>query len=141
MNTGQVATQSRGYADEELGHIYALARLFLENGNLNAAEVIINGLLEVAPGFAAALLAKSYILIQKGDFESALQNCTQALRLNENFHEAMLFLIACLLTVGDYNNAGTYLGEIGDKIQNGTIDNPYFIRLYKSQLARFNAPR
>ena len=57
--------------------------------------------------------------------------------MNPDFTEAMLFLATCLLTNGDYNAAGTYLGEVGEKIESGMVDSPTVIRFFKGQLARF----
>lgn len=126
-----------GYTEEEILSIYELGRLSLENGNILSAEVIMHGLNEVAPDFPAAWLATSYINIQHKDYDSAIYAAKQALRIAPEFTEAVLFLSACLMTTGDYNSAGTYLGEVGEKIDTGSIDNPSIIRFYKAQLARY----
>ena len=126
-----------GYTEDEISHIYELGRLHLENGNIVQAEVIMHGLNEVAPGFSAAWLASSYIAIQHKDYEAAMHAAAQALRANPDSTEAVLYLSACLMTSGDFNSAGTYLGEVGEKIDTGLVDNPNFIRFYKAQLARY----
>lgn len=127
----------RGYSDEEIANIYELGRLSLENGNLRRAEAILVGLVEVAPDFASAWLGMSYIHIQNRDFEAALQTTRQALKIDPNFHQATLYLIACLLTTGDYSSAGTYLGELGELIESGGLDDPGMLRFYRTQLARY----
>jgi len=129
----------RGYSDEEIANIYELARFSLENGDWRRAEVIAGGLVEVAPEFSPAWLALSYIHIQNKEYDSALQAAQQAVRVDHESPQAVLFLIACLLTTGDYNAAGTYLGEIGEKIESGAIDDPNVIRFYRAQLARFQS--
>ena len=47
----------RGYSEEEVSHMYGLARLHLENGNIRGAESIFTGLREIAPDFAPAHLS------------------------------------------------------------------------------------
>ena len=46
----------RGYSNEELSHIFALARLHIESGALKAAETVLSGLNEVAPDFSPGWL-------------------------------------------------------------------------------------
>lgn len=130
---------SRGYSDDEVAHIYELGRLFLESGQLRKGEAIILGLTEVAPGFAPAWLALAYIHIQGRDFEAAIQASLHALRADTKSVEAVLFLAACYLTVGDFNSAGTYLGEVGERIESGEVDSPNAVRFYRAQLARFQS--
>lgn len=127
----------RGYSDEEISAIYELGRLSLENGDLRRAEAIMSGLTEVAPDFACAWLGMAYLHIQNQDFEAALTATRQALRVDPNFVEATLFLVTCLLTTGDVNSAGTYLGELGEMIESGAIEDPLMIRFYRTQLARY----
>lgn len=129
----------RGYSDEEVGHIYELARLSLENGDLRRAEVILNGITEVAPEFWPAWLGMSCVYVQNRAYEEAVYAARQALRLQPECNEAMLFLIACLLTTGDFSAAGTYLGEIGEKIESGAALHPNLVRFYKGQLARYQS--
>jgi hypothetical protein len=53
--------------------------------------------------------------------------------------EAMLYLVAIALTMGDLSTAGTYLGEVREAIEAGTISNQHIVRFYKMQLARYQA--
>lgn len=129
----------RGYSDEEIANIYELARFSLENGDWHRAEAIASGLVEVAPDFAPAWLSLAYIRIQNKAYEAAIQAASQALRVNPELAEAQLFLVACLLTTGDYNSAGTYLGEVGERIESGQVRDPNVIRFYRTQLARFQS--
>lgn len=129
----------RGYSDEEVAHIYELGRFFLENGDLRRSELIMTGLTEVAPDFHPAWLGKAYVHLMSGDTDSALQAASHALRVQPESTEAMLYLVTCLLTVKDYNAAGTQLGEIGERIDGGLVDNPNLVRLYRAQLVRYQA--
>lgn len=129
----------RGYSDEEVAHIYELGRLSLENGDLRRAEAIMVGLTEVAPDFSSAWLGLAYIHIQNRNFEAAVQSTRQALKVDPGSREAMLYLIACLLTTGDYSSAGTYLGELSEMIESGTLEDPNMLRFYRTQLARYQS--
>lgn len=127
----------RGYSDEELDHIFALGRLMLEAGQIKKGEGILSGLVEIAPDYWPAWLGLSYSCIQNKDYEKALQSAIHAHKINPDSVEIMLYMIACFLTVGDRNSAGTYLGEVGDRIDNNLVANPSAVRFYKLQLARF----
>lgn len=129
--------QNQGYSADELSHIYELGRLYLENGDYKRAQTIFFGLTQVAPTFAPAWLGLAAIQITDKQYDEAIHSVSQALSAEPHSHEALIFLAACYLCTGDYNSAGTHLGEIGEKIENGLIDNPYLIRFYKAQLARF----
>jgi lipopolysaccharide biosynthesis regulator YciM len=129
----------RGYSDEEIGHLYELGRLFLEHGDLRRAEVMFIGISEVAADFAPAWLGIAYIHIQNKNFDGAITAAAAALRIMPDSVEAMLFLISCQLTTGDYNSAGTYLGEIGERIESGLLEDPNLIRFYKAQMVRYGS--
>jgi tetratricopeptide (TPR) repeat protein len=134
---GEIAP--RGYSEDEVAHIYELGRFHLENGDTRRAEAIMTGLNEVAPNFAPAWLGTSYLNILNRSYDTALAAARSALRINPEMPEALLYLVACLLTTGDVQSAGTYLGEIGERIESGAIDRPDLIRFYRGQLARFQS--
>ena len=127
----------RGYADEEIAHIYELGRLCLENGDIRRAETVLSGVTQIAPEFAPAWLGMAYVHIQNRSLDDAIFAARQALRLDPDFTEALLYLIACLLTTGEHTAAGTYLGEVGEKIESGTVIHPNLVRFYKAQLVRY----
>ena len=127
----------RGYSEEEISSMYELGRLHLENGNVRGAEAIFAGHREVAPEFYPALLGFAYIQISQREYDAAVHTIRQALRLKPDSLEAMLYLVACLLTVHDYNAAGTILGEVGEVIESGEVENPNLSRFYRAQLARY----
>jgi len=129
----------RGYSDEELSHIYELGRFFLENGDLRRGEVIMHGIAEIAPEFSAAWLALSYVQFVNKEIDAAMNFAKRALRVDPDSTEAMLVLVAGLLSSGDFNAAGTYLGEIGEKIEAGLVDDPGAVRFYRAQLARYQS--
>ena len=127
----------RGYSDEEILHIYELGRLFLENGDLSRGEAVMHGLNEIAPDFSPAWLGMSYIHFHSKNLEQAVECARKAVKLDPNFNEALLTMVAALMSLGDYNTAGTYLGELGEKVETSVIDDPKVIRFYRAQLARY----
>ncbi|MCB0336737.1 MAG: hypothetical protein KDD62_10545 [Bdellovibrionales bacterium] len=131
----------RGYSDAEVENLYALGRFYLENGELGKAKNIMAGLVEVAPDYYHAWLGLAYIHIYQENYDQAIFASRQALRANPQSIAALLYQVACLLCVGDYNAAGTYLGEVGEKIEAGKVDRPELLRFYKAQLARYNNRR
>jgi tetratricopeptide (TPR) repeat protein len=135
---GLPESKRRGYSIEEIDAIYDLGRLYLTSGNLQAAENIMQGLVSVVPDYAPAWLGLSYINGMNHNHDAALFAARQAVRIDATATEAQLYLISCLLTVEDFNTAGTYLGEVGDKIDSGTVDNSYLVRFFKAQLVRYH---
>ena len=127
----------RGYSEEELSHIYELGRFCLENGEFRRAEAIMSGLNEVAPEFGPAWLGTCYIHTQSKNFDAAVHAARQALRADSESIEAMLFLVCCLLTTKDFNAAGSYLGEVGERFESGGVEKPNLLRYYRTQLARY----
>ncbi|MCO6431223.1 MAG: tetratricopeptide repeat protein [Deltaproteobacteria bacterium] len=128
-----------GYSEEEVSSIYELGRIYLENGNLKAAEAIMQGLTEVVPDFSPAWLGLCYIQVFSNNYDAALLAARRAHTADPASPEALLFLISCLLSSGDYHAAGTYLGEIGEKIEGGGITDPEIVRFFRAQLARYQA--
>ena len=128
---------SSGYSDDEVSHLYELGRFMLENGELRRAESVFLGLNKAAPDFASAWLGMSYVHIHDKNWDEAIHCARQALRIQPDSNVAMLYLVACLLTTGDFNSAGTYLGEVGERIEVGQVKNSAVIRFYRAQLARF----
>ena len=129
----------RNYSDDEVNDIYKLGKLWLETGPHKRAEAIMSGLNEVAPDFAPAWLATSFLRSTAGNYDGALQAATNALRIDPESAEAMLYIVAIGMTVGDVATAGTYLGEVGEEIEQGKVLNQNVTRLYKMQLARYQA--
>jgi tetratricopeptide (TPR) repeat protein len=129
----------RNYSDDEVNDIYKLGKLWLETGQHKRAEAIMSGLNEVAPDFAPAWLATSLLRSIAGNYDIALQAATNALRIDPESAEAMLYIVALAMTMGDVATAGTYLGEVGEGIEQGTVRNHNVTRFYKMQLARYQA--
>ena len=129
----------RGYSNSEIANFYELARFSLELGDIRRAEVILRGITLVAKDYAPAWLAMSYVHIHRKRYEEAAYAARQAVKIEPKYTEAILYLISCLITNGDYSTAGTYLGEIGEKIQSGLVDRSEVIRFFKIQLARFES--
>ncbi|RIL09551.1 MAG: hypothetical protein DCC75_06260 [Proteobacteria bacterium] len=129
----------RGYSDDEVKAIYALARFCIENGDLNRAALLVQGLKEVSPEFGPLWLMQAYIDMLSGSYESATAAASQALKIWPESVEAELFLAASALATGDYNSAGTFLGEVREKVESGQIDDPNIVRFYRTQLVRFQS--
>lgn len=127
----------RGYTDEELAQLYELARFSVEIGQLRRAEVILQGLVEVAPDYVPAWLGLCVVHLARKSHDQALQASQHAVRIAPSSLEAMLLLIACLLITGDFTTAGAYLGEVGERLESEMVDNPALNRFYRLQLARY----
>lgn len=127
----------RGYSDEEISHIYELARLFLENGEPQKGEAILKGIVEIAPEFVPGWLGLAYVALIKRQPDAAITRCQQALEKEESSIVAMLYLVSAYLTRGDIHSAGTYLGEVAEFIDAGDCESPTLVRFYRAQLARY----
>ncbi len=127
----------RNYSDNEVADIFKLGKLWLETGHTKRAEAIMAGLNEVAPEFAPAWLATALLRAVGGNYEGALQAANLALKANSESAEAMLYIVALTLTLGDAATAGTYLGEVGEMIEQGKVGSQHVTRFYKMQLARY----
>lgn len=128
-----------GYSDDEIDHLYELGRFFLENGEARKAEAVWNGLTSVAPAYAPAWLGMCVVQTQANAIEQAIHSARAALKADPESVEAMLFLASCFLTASDFNAAGTYLGEAGERIESGGVENPQLFRFYRAQLARYQS--
>ena len=129
----------RNYSESEVVDIYRLGKLWLETGQLKRAETVMSGLNEVAPEFSPAWLATSFLRSLNGNYDGALQAANQALKAEPSSAEAMLYIVTITLTLGDAATAGTYLGEVGEMVEQGRIATQHVARLYKMQLARYQA--
>ena len=127
----------RGFSDAELNSIYDLGRMFLEHGEVRRAESIFVGLTEVAADFYAPWLGLAYVHFQAGAMDQALVSLKQAQKAAPDSQQNLLFLVACLLSTGDYSSAGTYLGELSEMIEDGKLEDPALVRFFKIQLARY----
>jgi len=130
----------RGYSDAEIDHIYELGRFHLENGNMASAEPLMQGITVVAPEYVPAWLGLCYIHLLQGNQDSAMNTARHALRLDQNSIEASLFLITCLLSIGDFTSAGALLGEVADRLERGE-GSVNLKRYYRAQLARYERRR
>jgi len=128
-----------GYSDEEVIFIYELALQGLENGQIRWAGTLVQGLVEVAPDYAPGWIARAYVYMYEKDYDRAVFCARQALRIQPTNPIALLYLVSCLLVLGDYNSAGTYLGEVSELIEAGKITDSKLIRLFRMLLARFQS--
>lgn len=127
------------YTYEEITDIYALGRMWLESGNLRKAETVMAGLNEIDPEFAAGWLGTAYIRSISGDLDGALIAAKNALKNSPESLESMLYVVTLALSTGDYSTAGTYLGEVGDRIQVSRDVSTATMRMYRIQLTRYQS--
>lgn len=126
------------YSKEEQLDIYALAKMCLETGHIKRAEVILRGLTTVVPDFVPAWLALSVAQSSLGDIEAAYESARHALKLQGDSPAAMILLVTTALSLGDQSTAGTYLGELKELIEQGIVNDPNLIRLFKMQMVRYH---
>jgi predicted Zn-dependent protease len=126
------------YSKEELADIYALAKMSLETGQVKRAETLLRGLTTVAPEFVPGWLAMSVCHSTLSNTESAQEAARRALKIQPDSATAMMLLVTAALTLGDMGTAGTYLGEVGEFIEQGRIADPNLLRVFKMQMARFS---
>lgn len=131
--------QGGGYSDQETESLYSLARLFLMNGDLRRADTILSGLIQVSPRFIPGLLGKMYLQLFQGDLDAAIETGRGVLKQDPGCVEAILYLVACHLSLNDYHAAGTLLGEAGERIEGAHQISPALSRFYQAQLVRFQA--
>lgn len=129
----------RGYSDEEILEIYEMALIWLEVGDLRRAEAVLTGLTEIAPDIAHPWLALAYVYVTAGRHEEAIACSRQTLRLDPDSIPAMLYLITLHITTNDMNSAGTYLGEVQERVESGLVHNQYHVRYFTLQLARYQS--
>jgi hypothetical protein len=137
MSTDVSGPLRRSYSEEEIGQIYEVGRLCMENGLPRRTEKIMLGLVEVAPDFLPGWLGVCLVHYLNKNLEAGLSAARQAVKLSPSSPEALLFLVIFLLNTGDFNTAGTYLGEIRERIESGLVEDPNIIKLYKAQTVRF----
>lgn len=125
------------YSTEQIQDIYALAKMFLETGHYRRAEKLISGLNCVAPEFSLGWLASALVDVSLGRIERARESALKALRVKPDLSEAMILIVVTSLSLQDYATAGTYLGELRDRIENGEVSDPGIIRLFKMQMVRY----
>jgi hypothetical protein len=140
-DTGRPRTVSevlrKGYTDEEIANVYELGRLFLEAGFLKKGETIMAGITAVAPHFSPGWLGLSYCAFMQRATEKSLDYAREAYRADPGSARALLFLVSCFLALNDINGAGTYLGELREQLESGSLQDPEVRRLYEAHLARF----
>ncbi len=127
----------RGYSETEVDSMYSLGRHFLECGHFKRAEIIFKGLNFIVPEYAPAWLGTCAVCSTKKEYELALNAASKAFQADPKSAEAEIYLACSLISVKDFNAAGTYLGEIAEKIDAGIIVKPDLIRFFRTQLVRY----
>lgn len=73
-----------------------------------------------------------------GNIAAALDAARRVLKLQPDSAAAMMLVVTTALTLGDASTAGTYLGEVGEMIDQGGIVDPHLLRLFRMQMSRYN---
>jgi hypothetical protein len=136
-NTATDASRA-SYSKEEQVDIYALAKMCLETGHTKRAELILKGLTTVVSDFLPGWLALSVAQATLGKVEAANESARHALKLQADSPAGMILLVTTALTLGDQSTAGTYLGELKDLIDQGIVNDPNIVRLFKMQMVRYH---
>lgn len=126
------------YSKDQIRDIYGLVKMFLESGHYRRADVVVKGLISIAPEFCFAWLASSVVAIALGDLEKARDHARKALKIQEDLAEAMIVLVVTSMSLSDYATAGTYLGELRDRIEDGLVSEPNMLRLFRMQMVRYS---
>jgi hypothetical protein len=144
------STSSKNYSDDELNSIYALGRFYLQTGQLRNSEQIFRGLITVSPSFVRAYLGLVYVLIlnnQEAECEPLIEQAknlllntsSQSKNDQEILAQLLVFDSIVKLTLGELVQAGTSLGEVNDLIERGVVNEPSVLKIFKSQLARYQS--
>ena len=129
----------RGYSNNEIEELFALAHLFLSIGSIHKAETILKGVVNIAPSYSAAFLGLSYVSIMKEDISEAIKHAETALVADTDSIEAILYLAALLMTSGDNARAGAFIGEAGEMLEKAQLKNASVRKFYNMQLTRYQA--
>jgi tetratricopeptide (TPR) repeat protein len=129
----------RGYSDEEMQNLFELSRFFLELGYFKRAETILRSLVILAPDFTPVWLGLGYLDIMSKSYETAQQHARKALIIDPLSSEAMLMIVVASLCSDDITSAGSFLGELKEQIASGIITDKKLVRLFESQLARYES--
>lgn len=135
----QLEVLKRGYSLDEIEHIYALGRIYLETGNLRQASLIFDGLADIVPTFSPAALAQTVIALFEGNYVKGMEAAKRAQSSSGPSIEATLLLVIALFGLEDYNSAGTHLGEVREAIEAGTLREKHLVRVYKMLLTRYRS--
>jgi hypothetical protein len=129
----------KGYSLEQIESIYALGQLYLETGNLRQASVIFDGLIHLVPNLAPASIGQAIIALFERDFMQGAAAARRASESDSQVAEATLLLVIAMFGLGDYNSAGTYLGEIREAMESGIEFDKNVVRVYRMLLARYRS--
>lgn len=124
------------YAEEEILSLYALGKHFFDAGDLRNAELILRGLTTVEPGFVSGWVGLACVALHRQNYEEAIVAARQALRMDQDRAEALIFLVIAFLETGDRISAGTHLGELRDHVEAGRMHHPSMKRIFQALLVR-----
>jgi cytochrome c-type biogenesis protein CcmH/NrfG len=113
-----------------------LGKHFFDAGDLRNAETILRGLTTVEPGFVSGWVGLACVALHRQNYEEAIMAARQALRMDQDRSEALIFLVLAFLETGDRISAGTHLGELRDHMEAGRVNAPVMKRIVQALLLR-----
>lgn len=128
------------YSNEEIQRIYSLGRLYLEGGQLRAAEQIFSGLSAIKAEFTPALLGLIYLYVISERWDD-IERLIDAAKKNNEYHiEILIFEALFKFSQRDIAAAGTALGEVKDLIEsNSVVVDQNILKIFKSQISRYQS--
>ena len=129
----------RNYSAAEIEALYSFAYFQLDTGQLRTADSVLDGLTEVAPDYYPAWLAKAFVKMLLEDYEAARICCDKVIKIEPNCSEALVYLILCCFQSSDRQSAGTFLGELGERISAGLVSHPKIPAIYKALMLRYQS--
>ena len=81
------------------------SQTFLESGNLEAAEFVLSDLIQDQPDFSEAWNRRAVLYYLQGEYDKALADCKQVLKLNPAHFGALHGMGLCHVALADYRSA------------------------------------
>jgi lipopolysaccharide biosynthesis regulator YciM len=106
----------RSYSKEELHTIYELGRLFYEIGQLDQAERIFAGLVEVDPYMTAAKIGLGLVSLERNNLDEASTSFRNALQDGRFEVQARLGLAAVFLGQGEVPRSRSLLQQLEPEV-------------------------
>lgn len=81
------------------------SQIFLESGQLEAAESILSDLVQDQPDFSEAWNRRAVLYYLQGEYYKALADCQQVIKLNPSHFGALHGMGLCQAALADYRSA------------------------------------
>lgn len=111
--------------------LFLLGRIYLDQGQIENAVVILQRLVEFKPRYPEAQLYLGRAYFKAHDYESAIDHLAAALAVNANSYDALVDRAEAQISIGDYESAKT------DLITARAVDENRWIAYYLTALSEF----